>query len=237
MVSGASSGIGAATACVLAAAGATVALVARRPASLARVAAGIAANGGAAVCLAADLADDGSPEDVVARVVGELGRIDVLVNNAGAALVGPVLGADPAEWSRMVDLNLAAVLGLSRAALPHLLAAAEGPRGVADLVTVASIAGRRPQAGAAVYAATKAATQAFSESLRQEVATRQVRVGLVSPGAVHTEAAVVANARAGRTDTAYLDVEDLAGAIEFMVTRPAGMAVNEVVVRPTQQVG
>jgi NADP-dependent 3-hydroxy acid dehydrogenase YdfG len=236
VVTGASSGIGAGTASALAAAGATVALVARRPTELAQVSDRIAAAGGTARCFAADLTAAGEADRVVERAVAELGRIDVLVNNAGAALVGPVVGADRADWSRMVDLNLQSVLDMSWAALPHLLAAAEGPREVADLITVASIAGRRPQAGSGVYAATKAAAQAFSESLRQEVAARRVRVGLISPGAVLTEAAVVANTQVGRSDRAYLAVGDVAGAIQFMVTRPAGMAVSEIVVRPTEQV-
>lgn len=240
VVTGASTGIGAATACALAARGATVVIVARRPPELAEVAARIAREGGAAHCVAADLTEAGAAEHVVRETFDELGGIDMLINNAGTALVGPIVGADSQEWARMVDLNLSSVLALTGAALPHLLVAAEGPRGVADVVTVASIAGRRAQAGSGVYAATKAAVQAFSESLRQEVTARHVRVGLVSPGAVRTENALAAKARLAGDSTAapvpYLDVDDIAGAVEFIVTRPPRMAVNEVIVRPTLQV-
>jgi NADP-dependent 3-hydroxy acid dehydrogenase YdfG len=238
VVTGASTGIGAATACALAGAGATVALVARRPRELAAVAARIAASGGSSFCIATDLTEADAVDTVVARVLAELGGLDVLVNNAGVALTGPIVGADRAEWSRMVDLNLRAAMALSSAAVPHLLAAAEGPRRVADLVTIASIAGRRVQAGAGVYAATKAAVLAFSESLRQEVAARGVRVGVVMPGSVRTEAAVAASARIGKhsPNAPYLDVDDIADTVEFMVTRPGRMAVNEVILRPTLQV-
>ncbi|WP_238005787.1 SDR family oxidoreductase [Dactylosporangium sp. AC04546] len=236
VVSGASSGIGAAVAFRLATAGARVALVARRPDALAGVAARIP---GGALRVPADLTVTGAAEAVVRRVIDECGRLDVLVNNAGEARVGPIVGADRGDWARMVELNLEATMALSWAALPHLLDAARGPRGVADLVSVASIAGRRVQAGAGVYAATKAAVLAFSESLRQEVTARHVRVGTILPGAVRTEAAVLASRRAGRdtpdAPAPYLDVDDIAGAVEFIVTRPARMAVNEMIVRPTEQ--
>lgn len=239
VVTGASSGIGAATSRRLAAAGASVALVARRSSELRGVCEQITASGGRARAVVADLTDADAADRVVDEVVSALGRLDVLVNNAGVALVGPVAGAssdDRADWSRMVDLNLRAVIDLAGAALGHLIDAAEGPRGVADIVNVASIAGRRPQAGSAVYAATKSAVQAFSESLRQEVAVRQVRVGVITTGAVRTEAAVAAMARVGRSGSEYLGVDELASAIEFMVSRPRGMAANEIVLRPTRQV-
>lgn len=239
VVTGASSGIGAATSRRLAAAGASVALVARRSSELRGVCEQITASGGSARAVVADLTDADAADRVVDEVVSALGRLDVLVNNAGVALVGRVVGAssdDRAGWSRMVDLNLRAVVDLAGAALPHLIDAVEGPRGVADIVNVASIAGRRPQAGSAVYAATKSAVQTFSESLRQEVAVQQVRVGVITTGAVRTEAAVAAMARVGRSDSEYLGIDELASAIEFMVTRPRGMAANEIVLRPTRQV-
>jgi NADP-dependent 3-hydroxy acid dehydrogenase YdfG len=241
VVTGASTGIGAAVAQGLAAAGCAVALVARRPEALAKVAATIAADGGTAYCIAADLGESGAPEHVVARTLEHLGRLDVLVNNAGAALVGPIVGGSREDWHTMVRLNLEATMSLSWAALPHLLEAAEtGPRGVADLVTIASIAGRRPQTGAGVYAATKAAVCAFSESLRQEVTARNVRVGLVTPGAIRTDTAEETMRRSGRSTEAaeapFMDVEDISGAVEYIVTRPPRMAVNEMILRPTLQV-
>lgn len=240
VVTGASTGIGAAVARGLAASGCALGLVARRPDALAHVAGTISAAGGTAFCVAADLGEAGAADHVVAQVVDNLGRLDVLVNNAGAALVGPIVGAEREDWHRMVRLNLEATMAMSWAALPHLLESATGPRGVADLVNIASIAGRRPQAGAGVYAATKAAVCAFSESLRQEVTARQVRVGIVTPGGVLTESAVEASRRHGKdrpgAPAPYLDVDDLAGAVEYMVTRPPRMAVNEMILRPTQAV-
>ncbi|MFD5395957.1 SDR family oxidoreductase [Streptomyces sp. NPDC127097] len=116
------------------------------------------------------------------------GRLDLLVNSAGFGARGAVTDSDPEDWERMVDLNLKAVLRMSHAALPHLLRAAhEGPRGVADLVTVSSVAGRVPRKDNSVYSATKHAVCSFSEALRQEVTGRQVRVGLVEPGMTSTE--------------------------------------------------
>jgi NADP-dependent 3-hydroxy acid dehydrogenase YdfG len=241
VVTGASTGIGAAVARQLAASGSAVALVARRPEALAEVAASIAADGGTAYCIAADLGETGSADHVVERTLENLGRIDVLVNNAGAALVGPIVGADRDDWQRMVRLNLEATMSLSWVAIPHLLEAAEtGPRGVADLVNIASIAGRRPQLGAGVYAATKAAVCAFSESLRQEVTARSVRIGLVTPGMIRTDAAVEAAVRHGRGTVEEpppcMEVDDIAGAVDYIVTRPPRMSVNEMILRPTLQV-
>jgi NADP-dependent 3-hydroxy acid dehydrogenase YdfG len=190
LVTGASSGIGEATAANLAARGAAVALVARRTDRLEGLAAAITSDGGTALTITADVTDRDQATRAVATTVEQLGRLDTVVNNAGVMLLGPIVDAPVEEWDRMVDLNVKGLLYVAHAALPHLLAAAEdGPRRVADLVNVSSVAGRVARNGSGVYNATKHAVGAFSESLRQEVTGRHVRISLVEPGAVSTELA------------------------------------------------
>ncbi|KUL51357.1 oxidoreductase [Streptomyces sp. NRRL F-4489] len=239
LITGASSGIGAATALALARAGCAVALVARRADRLRDLAEEIGGQGGGpAAAFAADLGDPDQPRQAVEHAVERFGRLDVLVNNAGYGARGAVDEADPGDWDRMVDLNLKAVLRTSHAALPHLLrAAGTGPRGVADLVTVSSVAGRVPRKNNSVYSATKHAVCTFSEALRQEVTGRGVRVGLVEPGLTATE--MTAGGRItssdGMPEDAWLHAEDIARSIAFMVTQPARVAINEIMVRPTAQ--
>src|SRR5215218_10975170 len=188
LVTGASSGIGDATARSLAACGAAVALVARRRGRLDALAAEIESGGGRALAIAADVTDQAQAIDAVERTVAELGRLDIVVNNAGVMLLGPIEGAPTEEWDRMVALNVNGLLYVSHAAVPHLARAAEGdPRRVADLINVSSVAGRRATAGSGVYNATKFAVNAFTESLRQEITGRHVRVSVIEPGAVDTE--------------------------------------------------
>ena len=188
MVTGASSGIGEATALALAAEGATVAVAARRVDRLETLAGKIRADGGTVLVLEADITERDQALGVVEQTVAQLGRLDTLVNNAGLMLLGPAVGADHDEWSRMVEINLNALMWCTHAALPHLLSAAEqGPRRVADLVNISSVAGRFPRSGSAAYNGTKFAVNGFSEGLRQEVTDRFVRVSLVEPGAVRTE--------------------------------------------------
>lgn len=176
---------------------------------------------------------------MVEETVDHFGRLDVLVNNAGFGARGAVEDSDPEDWDRMVGLNFTAVLRMSHAALPYLLHAAhDGPRGVADLVTVSSVAGRVPRKDNSVYSATKHAVCSFSEALRQEVTGRQVRVGLVEPGMTSTEmtrgGSQAASAH-GMPQERWLHAEDIARVITFMVTQPPHMAVNEIAVRPTAQ--
>jgi NADP-dependent 3-hydroxy acid dehydrogenase YdfG len=168
----------------------------------------------------------------------------VLVNNAGVMLLGPVSEAPLEEWERMVHVNLLGLLYTARAALPHLSEAAESePRRVADLVNISSVAGRQARQGSAVYNATKHGVGAFSEALRQEVTKRHVRVSLVEPGAVATELQghnrpeVKEQIEKRFEDMDILQAEDIADAIAYVVTRPRHVAVNEVLVRPTEQVG
>jgi NADP-dependent 3-hydroxy acid dehydrogenase YdfG len=240
LVTGASSGIGAATAAALSARGAAVALAARRRDRLDAVAAGITGQGGTALVLECDITDAQQAADAVERTAAELGRLDTLVNNAGVMLLGPVAGAPLAEWQQMVDLNVAGLLYCAHAALPHLLRAAEdAPRHVADMVNISSVAGRAARNGNGVYSLTKHGVGAFSESLRQEVAKRYVRVSLVEPGATATELAshnrpeVLDSIRSQFGQT--MAAADIADAITYIVTRPRHVAVNEMLIRPTEQ--
>ena len=170
LVTGASSGIGEATAHLLAEHGAAVALVARRLDRLEELAAKLTASGESVLSIQADVTNRDEAFGAVERVVTELGRLDTVINNAGVMLLGPIEHAPLEEWERMVQVNLLGLLYCAKAALPHLLKAAEGePRGVADLVNISSVARRVARLGSGVYNATKHAVGAFSESLRQEV--------------------------------------------------------------------
>ncbi|HEX9413190.1 MAG TPA: SDR family NAD(P)-dependent oxidoreductase [Ktedonobacterales bacterium] len=183
LVTGASSGIGAATARTLAQQGAAVALAARREERLDQLTQDIARDGGRALVLATDVTDKTQAQAAVARTVAELGRLGILVNNAGVSLDGPFEGASLDDRDQMVHLNVLGVLYMAHAALPHLLKVAQdAPRRVADLVNISSIAGRVARSGEGVYDVTKFSVVAFSESLRQEVTSRHVRVAVVEPG-------------------------------------------------------
>jgi NADP-dependent 3-hydroxy acid dehydrogenase YdfG len=240
LVTGASSGIGEAAARVLAAQGASVALAARRKDRLDSLAAEIRGQGGTALVLESDITDEAEATGAVERTVAELGRLDTLVNNAGVMLLGPAVDAPLSEWQRMVDLNVLGLLYCSHAALPHLLrAAGDGPRQVADMVNISSVAGRVARNGNGVYSLTKHGVGAFSESLRQELAKRYVRVSLVEPGATATELAshnrpevleVIRN-QFGQ----LMEAGDIADAVTYVVTRPRHVAVNEMLIRPTEQ--
>ena len=242
LVTGASSGIGAAAARSLAARGAAVALVARRADRLEELGGEIADAGGTALPIEADVSQQEQATAAVGRAVEELGRLDVLVNNAGVMLLGPVADAPVEEWERMIHVNLLGLLYTAHAALPHLLKAAESePRRVADLVNISSVAGRQARKGSGVYNATKHGVGAFSEALRQEVTGRHVRVSLVEPGAVDTELQshnrpeIEQQIRNRFTEMDILQADDIADAISYVVTRPRHVAVNEILVRPTQQ--
>jgi NADP-dependent 3-hydroxy acid dehydrogenase YdfG len=243
LVTGASSGIGAATARELAEHGASVALVARRNDRLEDLAAEIEKAGGTTLVVEADIADRNQAEAAVEQVVERFGRLDTLVNNAGLMLLGPVVGADAEEWDRMIAVNLQGLLYTTRAALPHLLRAAEqGPRQVADIVNISSQAGRVASKGYGVYNLTKFGVNGFTESLRQELAQRHVRVGVLEPGAVETELVghntpevrnELVDPVIGRIEV--LASEDIADGVAYMVTRPRRTAIGELWIMPTEQ--
>ncbi len=240
LVTGASSGIGEAAAKSLAGHGATVALAARRGDRLHAVADEIRAAGGVALEIEADITDEQQATEAVERTAAEFGRLDTLINNAGVMLLGPGVGAPLSEWQRMVDLNVLGLLYCAHAALPHLISAAgNGPRQVADMVNISSVAGRHARMGNGVYALTKFGVGAFSESMRQELASRHVRVSLVEPGATTTE--LLSHNRQEIIDAVRgqnairMEAEDIADAISYIVTRPRHVAVNEMLIRPTEQ--
>jgi NADP-dependent 3-hydroxy acid dehydrogenase YdfG len=241
LVTGASSGIGEATARGLAAEGATVAVAARRKDRLDALAEEI---GGQTLAIEVDVTDQEQANAAVQRTVDELGRLDTLVNNAGVMLLGPAVDAPTEEWDRMIDLNLKGLLYCAHAATPHLIAAAgDSEREVADMVNISSVAGRVARRGSGVYNLTKWGVGAFSESLRQELSSKRVRVSLVEPGATTTELTdhlrpEVREATKERfAGIELLEADDIADAIAYVVTRPRRVAVNEMLVRPTEQEG
>jgi NADP-dependent 3-hydroxy acid dehydrogenase YdfG len=241
LVTGASSGIGEATALALAAEGATLAVAARRRDRLEALEERLG-NDTQVLVVETDITDQAAARGMVAATVTEFGRLDIVINNAGLMLLGPIVDAPVEEWQQMVEINLLGLLYTTHAALPHLLEAAErDPRRVADLVNVSSVAGRFARQGSGVYNATKFGVGAFSESLRQEVTTRHVRVSLIEPGATATELAshnrpeVLEGMASTFGSITLMTAEDIAEAIVFTVTRPRHVAVNEVLIRPTEQ--
>lgn len=242
LVTGASSGIGEAAARALAASGAAVALAARRADRLAKLASEITAAGGRAIVCETDVTDPAQARAAVEETVSKLGRLDTVINNAGVMLLGTIENAPVEEWERMVHLNLLGLLYVAHAALPHLLKAAEqDPRHVADLVNISSVAGRVARRGSGVYNLTKFGVGAFSESLRQEVTGRHVRISLVEPGAVETELIshlrpeIQEQTEKRLANMERLQADDIADAIMYIVTRSRRVAVNELLIRPTEQ--
>lgn len=242
LVTGASSGIGEATARALAAQGSKVALVARRADRIEKLAQEIASNGQTALAIEADVTDQEQAISAVERTVGDFGRLDIVVNNAGVMLLGPIHGAPTEEWDRMIDVNVKGLLYVTHAALPHLFAATQdSPRKVTDVVNISSVAGRVVNAGAGVYNLTKHGVVAVSEALRQEASRHGVRVTIIEPGFVETELQshnrpeVHERLKERTAKIEPLNSHDIADAIEYAVTRPAHVSLNEMLIRPTTQ--
>ncbi|MCQ4207665.1 SDR family NAD(P)-dependent oxidoreductase [Streptomyces longispororuber] len=233
LVTGASSGIGLATALALSKAGARVAVAARRADRLDALTQDAP---GEMLALELDVTDRDAVNAAVAATVERFGTLDILVNNAGVMLSSPILGADTTEWTRMVETNLLGSMYMVHAALPHLLAS----KGA--VVQVSSTSGRTASATSAVYAATKFGINAFAEALRQEVTELGVRVVLIEPGFVSTELAshitdpaIQAAAKSMAESMRTLQPEDIAAAVVYAVTQPEHVAVNEILIRPTDQ--
>jgi len=235
-VTGASSGIGEATALACARAGAAVSLAARRTDRIDALAERIAGEGGRALAVQTDVGDEDQARAFVERTHAELGRLDVLVNNAGVMLLGPIVGAPTDEWRRMIEANVFGVLYCTHAALPVMLEQGRG-----HIVNVSSVAGRFARSGSGVYNLTKWGVGAFSEALRQEVTERDVRVTLIEPGAVDTELAghnrpeVLEAIRQNFKGVERLTAEDIAEAILYAIGVPHNVSVNEILIRPTAQ--
>jgi NADP-dependent 3-hydroxy acid dehydrogenase YdfG len=226
LVTGASSGIGEATAIALAEAGVKVAIAARRRDRLDALAKRLAALGAEPLVLEADLLDEHVAQ-----------RLDILVNNAGVMYLEPVAEADLGRWRRMLELNVLSLIASTQAALAGMRARKDG-----HIVNISSTAGRVANPNAAAYAATKFGVVAFSEALRREVYTDNIRVSVIEPGAVATELREhIGHAQTQKALNAWannmrqLQAEDVAEAILFCVTRPSHVSINEVLMRPTDQ--
>jgi NADP-dependent 3-hydroxy acid dehydrogenase YdfG len=238
LVTGASSGIGEATAEALAEQGAAVVLAARRTDRLEKLHARLTERGVEALSVALDVTDEQAVRAAVDRAVEHFGGLDIVINNAGVMLLGKIVGADTTDWTRMVHTNLLGSMFVAHSALPHLL----DRKGV--LVQISSVAGRVARAGSGGYNATKWGINAFAEALRQEVTDRGVRVVVIEPGAVDTELRehiTDQEARAG-VEKRFAGIRqllavDIANAVVYAVTQPEHVAINEILVRPTDQVG
>jgi NADP-dependent 3-hydroxy acid dehydrogenase YdfG len=238
LITGASSGIGEATALAMATEGASVALGARRRERLEEITSRIEADGGTAVAIEADVADEESAKNLVEGAHAELGGLDCLVNNAGVMLLGPLQGADPVDWRTMIEVNCLGVVYCTHYALPLIRDGGGG-----DVVNLSSVAGRVASLGSGVYNMTKWGVVAYSESLRQEGLHINVRVTCVEPGFVATELQghntnpmVVEQIEKMRDSMEQvLDADDIARAIVYAVSQPEHVSVNEILVRPSGQ--
>jgi len=237
LVTGASSGIGDATARALASAGADVAIAARRHDRLDVLARELEKAGTKVLVLAADLLVEEENRRIVAETEAHFGRLDILVNNAGVMLLSPVDDSSPADWRRMFELNMLAPMVSSQAALDGMRA-----RGGGHIISIASIAGRVANPNASGYAASKFGIVAFSESLRREVYKDNIRVTVIEPGVVATELRdhiPHADTKQALDNWAasmrQLQPEDVANAVLYCVTQPAHVNVNEILMRPTDQ--
>ncbi|GAC1321453.1 MAG: SDR family oxidoreductase [Thermoleophilaceae bacterium] len=235
-ITGGSSGIGAATALACAGAGAAVSVGARRLDRIDELAKRINGGGGRALAIPTDVGDEQQASAFIERTRDELGSVDVLVNNAGVMLLGPIEGAPTEEWRTMIHANIFGVLYCTHAALPVMRAQGSG-----HIVNISSVAGRIARAGSGVYNLTKFGVGAFSESLRQEGVDAGLRVTLIEPGAVATE--LVGHNRdevkaqlAKRFDGIEpIGPEQIANAVLYAIGQPDDVAVNEVLVRPSSQ--
>ncbi|MEV6390119.1 SDR family oxidoreductase [Nocardia xishanensis] len=241
VVTGASSGIGAATAKRLAASGATVAVLARRADRLELLAEEIAQAGGTALAMTVDVTDAQAVRTAAERVAAELGTADLLFNNAGVMLPAPVDELPVEQWQRQIDLNVTGLMNAIGAFLPQLIAAA-ADKGVADLVNTSSIAAQNLFPNFAVYSGTKAYVTHLSRTLRAELGAKDVRVSAIEPGIVGTELqSHVTDAGAqewlegSKQEMTWLDPEDIAEAVNFLASQPAHVNLQQVTIMPTRQ--
>jgi NADP-dependent 3-hydroxy acid dehydrogenase YdfG len=235
VITGASSGLGEATARLLSAQGASVVLGARRVDRLQALADELTGSGGKALAVTTDVTDCDQVKRLVDRAVQAYGRIDVMINNAGLMPQAPLERLKIDEWNRMIDVNIKGVLYGIAAALPHMQQQKSG-----HIINVSSVAGHKVGPGFAVYAATKHAVRALSEGLRQEVKPYNIRTTVISPGAVDTELPNSVNEPdiAEKVRKAYeiaIPAESFARAVAFAMRQPEEVDVNEILFRPTRQ--
>ena len=235
VITGASSGLGEATARMLSALGATVVLGARRVDRIEALARELEAAGGRALALPTDVTRAADVQRLVDAAVEKFGRIDVLVNNAGLMPSSPLERLKIDDWDRMIDVNIKGVLYGIAAALPHMKARKSG-----HIVNVSSVAGHKVRAGTAVYSATKHAVRVLTEGLRQEVKPYDIRTTIVSPGAVATElpdSITEADVQAGVK--AFYEIaipaDSFARAVVYALSQPDDVDINEILFRPTRQ--
>jgi NADP-dependent 3-hydroxy acid dehydrogenase YdfG len=239
LVTGASSGIGEATALALATEGARVAAAARRGDRLAALVKRIEEHGGQAIPLVVDVSEEAQVREMVHRTRDVWGRVDLLVNDAGMAKLGPIDGANTEDWRQMVNINLLGLMYATHAVLPLMKAQGSG-----QIVNISSVAGRIAREGLGVYAATKWGVGAFSEALRQEVSQQNIRVTVIEPGMVATEIqqhitddpATKEQIQAQMSAVTLLASEDIAAAIVYAVTVPQHVSINETLIRPTKEI-
>ena len=236
VVTGASSGLGEATARLLSAQGATVLLGARRADRLQLLAKDLESRGGKALALTTDVTRREQVKALVDSAVQTYGRIDVMINNAGLMPQAPLERLKIDEWEQMIDVNIKGVLYGIAAALPHMQRQKAG-----HFINVSSVAGHRVGPGFAVYAATKYAVRALSEGLRQEVKPYNIRTTVISPGAVATELpdSVTDPDASKRIRTFYEQVavpaDSFARVVAFAISQPDELDINEILFRPTGQ--
>ncbi|MBD2133404.1 MULTISPECIES: SDR family NAD(P)-dependent oxidoreductase [unclassified Sphaerospermopsis] len=237
IITGASSGIGKATAISLAAEGAKVVIAARRRDRLEAIIKYITENGGQGLSVIADITDEAQVQNLIQKANAKFGRVDILVNNAGISFPGRIENADPANWRKMIDINVLGLMYATRTVLPIFKTQKSG-----HIVNISSVAGRIARAGMAGYNVTKWGVNAFSEALRQEVYQDNIRVTIIEPGLVETEidqhiTDMVAKQEieARRKAITPLQSEDIAAAIVYAITQPQHVNVNEILIRPTLQ--
>jgi NADP-dependent 3-hydroxy acid dehydrogenase YdfG len=241
VVTGASSGIGAATAAALAARGAKVAILARREQHLARLAQDITNAGGTALALPIDVTKQASIDDSAKAIADQLGTVSIVINNAGVMLPAPVVERRTSEWEQMIDLNITGAMRVIGAFVPALIEAAKRG-GPADLVNISSIGAELAFPNFAVYCATKAAISHLSRNLRTELGPKDVRVSFIEPGLVATELQShvtddMANSwlESVRNTIDWLSGDDVAETIAFVVSQPKHVNLQQVTIMPTRQ--
>lgn len=236
VITGASSGLGEATARHLSKEGAAVMLGARRAERIDALARELVQAGGKALALATDVTQPEQVKALVDAAVQAYGRVDVMLNNAGLMPHSPLERLKIADWDRTIDVNIKGVLYGIAAALPHMQRQKSG-----QIINVSSVAGHKVGAGNAVYAASKTAVRVISEGLRQEVKPYNIRSTVISPGAVATElpgSATEPDVAAGLRkfyDAYAIPAETFARAVAFAISQPEDVDINEILFRPTRQ--